>query len=84
MEGAVWSLAVCCFYAGHLAVPGHSLQAALFGNAGHPDRCPVPELLDRGCSLGVHALEMSQGFLLEMSFHKDQICSHSSVIPIAR
>lgn len=37
--------------------------------------------LVRGYGLGLLALEVSQGFLLEMSFHKDQICSHSSIIP---
>lgn len=72
---AMWSLAAPWLFLDILC------QGALFGNAGRSDRCPVPELLVRGYGLGLLALEVSQGFLLEMSFHKDQICSHSSIIP---
>lgn len=43
-------------------------EGALFGNAGHQDKCSVSELLCRGSGLRVHALGMSQGFLLEISF----------------
>ena len=43
-------------------------EGALFGDAGHQDRCPASELLYWGSSLRVHALWMSQGFLLESSF----------------
>lgn len=67
---AMWSLAAPWLFLDILC------QGALFGNAGRSDRCPV-----RGCGLGLLALEVSQGFLLKMSFHKDQICSHSSIIP---
>lgn len=74
--GTMWSLD-----AHRLHARGHTLQGALFGSAGHSDRCPVPELLDRECSLGVLTLEMSRGFLLKMSVHKDQICFYSSIIP---
>ena len=46
-------------------------ERALFADAGHQDKCPVSELLYRGSSLRVHALGMSQGFLLEISFLQD-------------
>lgn len=65
---------------GHV-VPGCSLAVSgrtrLSRSIVCSDRCPVLELLDRGFSLGLLALEVSQGFLLEVDlfpfFHNTKV-----------